>query len=580
MGGDPLVRAGARLGRVGAAALRVWPSRSQRGPLNGAPGVPKVAQCASMGLVELRILDGPNPDILGPAVRLTFSDLGEDLDLPALVDRIARAAGIFVGPAVQREGTGDAVVVAFPWQFDGWAEALGEAVGRVVAEGADVPLDERIAAAVQLVRTAAPGGPPRLVEPDVPTVAVTGTNGKTTTTRLLGRMAAEAGLLAAWSSTDGIYVAGAQLEAGDWSGPGGARQVLGTRGLGFAVLETARGGLMLRGMGVPWVNVAVFTNISPDHLGLQGIDTIERLAWAKSTVVRVVRPDGWAVLNAEDPLVRVWCEATPGRAWFFALDPAGEGAAFAAGHGAVLSSVVEGRMVVLGWPGQVGDTVDLGDILDMPVTIAGLSAENVANALAAASAALAAGLPVDAVRAGLRSFEPDLTTSPGRMNIWSVPTADGGRATVVLDFAHNEAGMAALLRVGAGLRPPGAGLHVSIGNAGDRTDEGIAEVARMAALAADTVQLAAKPDYLRGRTQKEIDDLQRAGMASVGAEPFEELPDEPSGLRALLVRAHDGDVLAMMIHQSREQCVAILDSAGASLDDAATIRAKAAAARV
>ena len=409
-----------------------------------------------------------------------------------------------------------------------------------------------------------------------PTVYINGTNGKTTTTRLLARMAREAGLVPAWSSTDGVFLDGRCIEDGDWSGPGGARLVLGAPGVTFAVLETARGGLMQRGMGVSAVDVAVFTNVSPFHLGLQGLDTVEQLAWAKSTVVKVVRPGGWAVLNGEDPLVRRYHDAGPGRPWFFALDPDGEGATVAGRLGAPLTTVRDGRLVVAGWH---RDEVDLGDVREMPVTIAGLSLENLANALAAASAGLAAALPVEAVRAGLRSFTPDALLSPGRMNLWSVPTADGGSATVILDFAHNEAGAAALLRVGTGLRRPGARLHVSIGNAGDRTDEGIAEVARMAGEAADTVQLAAKSRYLRGRTQEEIDDLQRAGLQAVGVEPIDEVPDEPTGLRALLARARDGDVLAMMIHQDRDACVAILAEAGAAPDDAAVIRAKVAAVR-
>ena len=202
--------------------------------------------------------------------------------------------------------------MAFPWQQEGTGEAIGNALVEVLRIGPEVPLDERIATAAGTVRRADPGDPPRLLDPQVPTVAVTGTNGKTTTTRLLGRMAAEAGLLAAWSSTDGVFVAGRCIEPGDWSGPGGARMVLGEPGVGFAVLETARGGLMLRGMGVSAVDVAVFTNVSPDHLGLQGIDTVEMLAWAKSTVVKVVRPGGWAVLNAEDPLVSQYHDAGPG----------------------------------------------------------------------------------------------------------------------------------------------------------------------------------------------------------------------------------------------------------------------------
>jgi cyanophycin synthetase len=300
------------------------------------------------------------------------------------------------------------------------------------------------------------------------------------------------------------------------------------------------------------------------------------LAWAKSTVVKVVRPGGWAVLNAEDPLVSQYHDAGPGRPWFFALDPAGVGGDLARGLGAPLTTVRSGQVVVEGHP---DGPILLGSVSDIPVTIAGLSQENTANALAAASAGLAARLPVAAVAAGLRTFLPDAATSPGRMNIWSTPTADGGSATVILDFAHNEAGAEALFRVATGLRRPGAAVHASIGNAGDRTDAGITEVGRLAADAADTVQLAAKPHYLRGRTQAEIDSLQRAGIRSTGKEPFEEVPDEPTGLRAMLARASDGDVIAMMIHQDREACVELLESVGAHADDPATIRVKAQAAR-
>lgn len=528
-------------------------------------------------LIELRVLLGPNADIAGPAIRVTLAGPTEPgLDLCGVVDRIARAADAHVGPAVSRTRRDGSVVVAFPWRHEGTGEAIGHALVEVLRIGPQVPLDERISAAAAAVRKADPGDPPRLMDPVVPTVAVTGTNGKTTTSRLLGRMAAEAGLRAAWSSTDGVFVDGRCIEQGDWSGPGGARMVLEEPGVGFAVLETARGGLMLRGMGVSAVDVAVFTNVSPDHLGLQGIDTVEMLAWAKSTVVKVVRPGGWAVLNAEDSLVSRYHDAGPGKPWFFALDPDGPGAALAAGVGAPLTTVRAGRIVVQGHP--VGP-IDLGAVLDVPITIAGLSRENLANALAAASGGLAAGLPREAVQAGLRSFRPDTSTSPGRMNIWTAPTDDGGTATVILDFAHNEAGAEALLRVGTGLRRPGASLHASIGNAGDRTDQGIFEVGRLAGEAADTVQLAAKPHYLRGRSQSEIDELQRAGIRAAGKEPIEEAPDEPTGLRALLARSHDGDVIAMMIHQDRAACVELLDSIGATADDPETIRAKVEAAR-
>lgn len=528
-------------------------------------------------LIELRVLLGPNADIPAPAIRVTLGGpIEEGVDPCAVVDRLARAADVYVGPAVCRTGVDGTVVVAFPWLREGTGEAIGQALVEVLRIGPEVPLDERIAAAARAARAADPGDPPHLLDPEIPTVAVTGTNGKTTTTRLLGRMAAEAGLRVAWSSTDGVFVDGRSVEPGDWSGPGGARMVLGEPGVGFAVLETARGGLMLRGMGVSAVDVAVFTNVSPDHLGLQGIDTVEMLAWAKSTVVKVVRAGGWAVLNAEDPLVRQYHDAGPGNPWFFALDADGPGGALARGLAAPVTTVRGGRVVVEGHP---DGPLDLGAVLDIPVTIAGLSRENVANALAAASAGLAAGLPRAAVAAGLRSFRPDATTSPGRMNIWSAPTPDGGAATVILDFAHNEAGAEALLRVGTGLRRPGAALHASIGNAGDRTDQGIIDVGRLAGAAADTVQLAAKSHYLRGRTQGEIDALQRAGIRRAGKEPFEEVPDEPTGLRALLARSRDGDVIAMMIHQDRTACIELLDQAGATQDGPETISAKVQAAQ-
>ena len=239
-------------------------------------------------LIELRVLRGPNADIPGPAIRVTLEQPSEpDLDVADVVDRIARAAGAWVGPAVSRSGSAGTLVVAFPWVRSGTGEAIGAGLVDVVTTGSAVPLGDRIATAAAAVRRTDPGDPPDLVNPTVPTVAVTGTNGKTTTTRLLGRMAAEAGLVAAWSSTDGVFLDSGCVDEGDWSGPGGARMVLSQPGVGFAVLETARGGLMLRGMGVSAVDVAVFTNVSSDHLGLQGLDTVEHLAWAKATVVRV-----------------------------------------------------------------------------------------------------------------------------------------------------------------------------------------------------------------------------------------------------------------------------------------------------
>ena len=198
-------------------------------------------------LIELRVLLGPNADIPAPAIRVTLAGPTEPgLDLCEVIDRIARAAGAYVGPAVSRTGGDGTVVVAFPWLHEGTGEAIGHALVEVLRIGPAVSPRRADRHSRRHGARRGPGDPPRLLDPAVPTVAVTGTNGKTTTTRLLGRMAAEAGLLAAWSSTDGVFVAGRLHRAGGlvgarW-GPHGARG--------------AGGGLRRPGDGARWADAA------------------------------------------------------------------------------------------------------------------------------------------------------------------------------------------------------------------------------------------------------------------------------------------------------------------------------------
>ncbi len=165
-------------------------------------------------------------------------------------------------------------------------------------------VDDVIGAAAEAVLLAPDGPGPTVITPSVPVASVTGTNGKTTTTRLMAHMCMTAGLTTAWSSTDGVVVMGETKEEGDFSGPAGARGVLETPGLDIGILETARGGMLLRGMGVTANDVSVVTNVSADHLGLQGIDTLDQLAEVKAIVTTVTKPEGWVVLNGDDP--RVW----------------------------------------------------------------------------------------------------------------------------------------------------------------------------------------------------------------------------------------------------------------------------------
>ena len=238
---------------------------------------------------------------------------------------------------------------------------------------------------------------------------MTGTNGKTTVTRLIAHMGRCAGLHVGWSNTDGIYLDGELVEEGDWSGPGGAAQVLAQPGLQLAVLETARGGILRRGVGVTHNDVAVVTNISADHLGLGGIHTLDQLAEVKATIVRITRSGGWVVLNADDPRTLAMRRLSRARPFVFGLDPDAPGLREAQTEGGRAATVLDGDLVVL----TRGRVDRLLPVLDVPVTLAGLASFNVANALAAAAAGIAVGLPTEAVLDGLRELPARPRPEPG-----------------------------------------------------------------------------------------------------------------------------------------------------------------------
>ena len=217
--------------------------------------------------------------------------------------------------------------------------------------------------------------------------------------------------------------------------------------------------------------------------------------------------------------------------------------------------MLDGDLVIL----AAGSEPDhLLPVAEVPLTLAGLSLHNVANALAAAAAGLALGFPKAAVVSGLRTFQPDTVHNPGRMNLF-----DLGGVTVVVDLAHNEAGLEALIHVMNGLRPEGSRTRLVLGIAGDRQDDVLLAVAAMAARGVDDVLIGHKERYLRGRTTAEMATLYRAGAAEVGVDDLEEQPTELSGLRTLLGRSSPGDVVAVMCHAEREEIYAWLAKAGA-----------------
>jgi cyanophycin synthetase len=564
-----------------------------------------MTETAGPTLVELRVLDGANLYFPRPAIKLTL-DVPDLLSLPEdraaavasevgllagspgppggeqrrrfatrllahLVRRTAAAAGVRALAVRSRPGSEPTqVVVAYPWRRQHAAEALGRAVAELVA-GVDAPgLAERVTRSGTALRDVEPGPGPSLPVPRVPTVAVTGTNGKTTVTRLIAHMGRCAGLHVGWSNTDGVYADGELVEEGDWSGPGGAARVLAQPGIQLAVLETARGGILRRGVGVAHNDVAVVTNISADHLGLGGIHTLDQLAEVKATIVRITRAGGWVVLNADDPRTLAMRRLSRARSFVFGLDPDAPGLREAQTEGGRAATVLDGDLVVL----TRGRVERLLPVLDVPVTLAGLASFNVANALAAAAAGLAAGLPMQAVLDGLRGFRPDPGQNPGRMNILDL----GGRA-VIVDMAHNEASLLALLEVARGLRLPGRRVLAMAGTAGDRSDELIRSLGELAARGADRVVIGEKHRYLRGREPSELVRLLRQGAATVGMTDLPAFPTELAGLQSLVAESGPGDVLALMAPAEREPILAWLAGQGATLLDPDRLRARVVQAR-
>ncbi len=565
----------------------------------------------AVSTTEVRLLEGPNLYFSRPAVKVTLAVPGwVDADpdrmraacravglervqpgvpgtgqrqrvvlrvLERVVRTLAAAAGTRrLGVRVRPGGSVEAVVCAFVWRHRGRAAALGEALAPVLAEVLDgTGLDEVVARHARAVLEASEGERPRVVIPRIPVVSVTGTNGKTTTTRLLAHMSMTAGKRTAWSSTDGIVVQGEVVEPGDYSGPAGARGVLDAPGVEIGILETARGGMLLRGMGVSHNDVSVVTNVSADHLGLQGIDTVDQLAEVKAIVTKVTRPDGWVVLAGDDPRVWAMRHGIRARPWVFTDDPDSPAVREALGVGGRAVTVLDGDVTVL-TPQDAPDR--LVRVLDVPMTLSGLSRHNVLNALAGTAAALGLGLDRSAVVEGLRTFRPDDELNPGRMNTYTVPL-ERGSVTVVVDLAHNEAGLEALLDVARGLVEPGSVVHLGLGAVGDRTDELLEALGEIAGLRADHVVVTHKDKYLRGRSAGDLEGRLRAGLGRAGVADVAAFPTEVAGLEACVASAGDGDVVALMCHAERSEVQGWLRSHGGRPDGPDTIRRKVVRAR-
>ena len=396
----------------------------------------------------------------------------------------------------------------------------------------------------------------------VPTAMITGTNGKTTTTRLLARMARHAGLHAGTTSTDGLTLDGALVEAGDWTGPGGARALLRDPRVEFAVLEAARGGMLRRGLGVDRVDAAAVTNVSADHLGEWGIDTVAAMAGVKLLVADAVRPGGFLVVGDDrlrgDVLVRALAArplpAGVGVLRFAAVAPD----ALPDGPGRLAGWVEDEATLVIDDGRGPALTLALADI---PITVGGAARHNVENALCAALLARALGLADAAISAGLRAFRPDPQDSPGRGNVLMLRGA-----RVLLDFGHNPDGVRRVAEFAA--RVPATRRHVVVGQAGDRSDADICGlIDGLWSCAPEHWLLKAMPHYDRGRPEGEVvailhAELRRRGVAEAAIERF---PSEHDATAAALAAVEQGDLLVLLAHEDAGGVLQQLLDAGATL---------------
>jgi cyanophycin synthetase len=383
----------------------------------------------------------------------------------------------------------------------------------------------------------------------IPVVAVTGTNGKTTTVRLVAHLLATAGRCVGMTNTDGVYVGGRQIDSGDCSGPKSARNVLSHPDVQAAVLETARGGLLREGLGFDACQVAVVTNVGQgDHLGLNHIHTVEDVVAVKQVIVQNVASDGWAVLNAADPQVAAMAAGCAGRVIFFALDGRSSLMVAHRGHGQRCVSV-EGDAIVAtegGWSERL-------PLSDIPLTRHGSIGFQVQNALAAVAAAWACGLSWDTIRLGLATFINDADNAPGRFNVM-----DFHGATVIADYGHNPDAMRALVAAVDALRLPAhARRSVVISGAGDRRDEDIREQTAILGDAFDEVVLY-EDACQRGRADGEVVRLLREGLASAQrTRRVLEVRGEFAAIDLALSRLEPGDVCLVLVDQV-EQALAHL----------------------
>ena len=377
-----------------------------------------------------------------------------------------------------------------------------------------------------------PGTPSR-----VPIAAVTGTNGKTTTARMLAHIAKMAGYTPGLTTTDGVYIDGQRTVEGDMTGPVSARMVLADPQIDLAVLETARGGLVRSGMGVTEVDVGAVINVASDHLGLKGIDTLEQLAEVKRIVVEVARE--CAVLNADDPNVLKMSAYTDAKVICYVTmnpsHPLVREHVRAGGRACALEAGVNGHMITLY---DKGSHIPLLWTHLIPATLEGRALHNVQNAMVAAAMAFSLGIKLDDIRHGLRTFDTTFFQAPGRMNVYSEHPFK-----VLMDYGHNAHAVGVMADLAQRLDVAGRRIVV-VAAPGDRRDEDIVAIAKAVAGRFDHY-VVKRDDGLRGRDGDEVPRIiaRALGEAGIADEAISVIPDEQQAIDAALRMGQPGDLV-------------------------------------
>lgn len=387
-----------------------------------------------------------------------------------------------------------------------------------------------------------PGTPTR-----VPIVSITGTNGKTTTTRLIAHIFKQTGQIVGYTTTDGIYIGENLVEAGDTTGPQSAQVILQDPTVEVAILETARGGMLRSGLAFKACDVGVVLNVAADHLGIGDIETVEDLAHLKSIVAETTRPSGYAVLNADDPLVSAMAQRVKGQVAYFSMDPHNELLRKHAQQGGLAAIYEHGYLSIL-----KGDwLLRIEQAEKVPLTMGGLAPFQIANALAASLAAFAQGVSIEHIRQALHSFQSGAQQTPGRMNLFNL-----GRFHALVDYAHNPASYEAL--GGFVKNWPGRCIGV-VGGPGDRRDEDFIALGKLAGQIFDEV-IVKEDDDTRGRPRGDAAKWIVHGLEEVPtAASYRTILNETEAVNTALDAAPD-DSLVVILPESVSRAIGLIQA--------------------